>query len=298
MSPRTARSPARGWSSTWWTRCCPSRATARTIPSASCAAQKNRFGADRRDRRLRDDRRSACPRSAIPSALFLAEPRPAVLRARPCYASMEGTRPVLVEIQALVAPSSAGHAAPGGGRLGPQPPGHGAGRAGDALGLQARRSTTSHLNVAGGLRVGEPAADLAVAAALVSSLAGNGAAARQRSISARSALSGADARRAPCRSCETEARRPSWASTRAVAAGGGRGCRRRQRAGEIAPLAIDAIASLGELVAAIAAKRSPGSFQSARSASRPMKRTRCQSGEADSPISLDNLIESGSRSAK
>jgi len=103
---------------------------------------------------------------ANPSALFLSErdtPAPGSV----VFAGIEGTRPVLVEFQALVAPSP--HA-------------------------QARRTTVGwdgarlamilavlesrcgipfggldvYLNVAGGIKISEPAADLAVAAALLS----------------------------------------------------------------------------------------------------------------------------------
>ncbi|WP_068117105.1 DNA repair protein RadA [Tropicimonas marinistellae] len=101
-----------------------------------------------------------------PSALFLSD-REARSPGAVVFAGIEGTRPVLVEFQALVAPS-------------PTP--------------QARRTVVGwdnarlamilavlearcgipfagldvYLNVAGGMRVGEPAADLAVAAALLS----------------------------------------------------------------------------------------------------------------------------------
>jgi len=104
---------------------------------------------------------------ANPSALFLAERRGNVSGA--CvFAGIEGTRPVLMEIQALVAPSSLGtprRAVVGwdAGRLAMLLAVLDA-RAGLALG-----GNDVYLNVAGGLRVTEPAADLAVAAALVSS---------------------------------------------------------------------------------------------------------------------------------
>ncbi|MBN4016562.1 DNA repair protein RadA [Rhodospirillaceae bacterium AH-315-P19] len=101
-----------------------------------------------------------------PSALFLSE-RPGNVSGAVVFAGMEGTRPMLVEIQALVAPSSFGtprRAVVGwdGGRL-----------AMILAVLETRCGLTlgSHdvyLNVAGGLRIAEPAADLAVAAALVS----------------------------------------------------------------------------------------------------------------------------------
>jgi DNA repair protein RadA/Sms len=85
--------------------------------------------------------------------------------------SMEGTRPVLVEIQALVAPSPLGT---------PRRAvvGWDSARLSMVLAvLEAHcgvRFATHdvYLNVAGGYRISEPAADLAVAAALVSSLTG------------------------------------------------------------------------------------------------------------------------------
>jgi len=105
-----------------------------------------------------------------PSALFLAERRGDVSGAA-VFAGIEGTRPVLVEIQALVAPSPLGtprRAVVGwdGGRL-----------AMVLAVLEARCGVSVgandvYLNVAGGLRIAEPAADLAVAAALISSLTG------------------------------------------------------------------------------------------------------------------------------
>ena len=105
---------------------------------------------------------------ANPSALFLAG-RDAAAPGAAVFAGIEGTRPLLVEIQALVAPTAARHAAPRGGRLGSGAALHGPRRARSAC----RRRLGQHdvyLNVAGGLRISEPAADLAAAAALVSSL--------------------------------------------------------------------------------------------------------------------------------
>ncbi|MBI1641008.1 DNA repair protein RadA [Brucella abortus] len=105
-----------------------------------------------------------------PSELFLGE-RNEKSPGAAVFAGMEGTRPVLVEIQALVAPSSLGtprRAVVGwdGGRL--------------AMILAVLESHCGvrfgqhdvYLNVAGGYRISEPAADIAVAAALVSSMAG------------------------------------------------------------------------------------------------------------------------------
>ena len=103
---------------------------------------------------------------ANPSALFLSErdePAPGSV----VFAGIEGTRPLLVEFQALVAPTP--HSQPrrsvvgwDGGRL--------------AMILAVLESRCGipfsghdvYLNVAGGLKVSEPAADLAVAAALLS----------------------------------------------------------------------------------------------------------------------------------
>ncbi|WP_425098489.1 DNA repair protein RadA [Tropicibacter sp. S64] len=101
-----------------------------------------------------------------PSALFLSErgtPAPGSV----VFSGIEGTRPVLVELQALVAPSP--HSQPrrsvvgwDGGRL--------------AMILAVLESRCGipfagldvYLNVAGGMKISEPAADLAVAAALLS----------------------------------------------------------------------------------------------------------------------------------
>ncbi|MDR1826916.1 MAG: DNA repair protein RadA [Methylobacteriaceae bacterium] len=130
---------------------------------------KNRFGAtdeigvfEMGDMGLRE--------VANPSELFLSG-RDMATPGTAVFAGMEGTRPLLVEVQALVSPTSFGTPrravvgwdqnrlnmviavleARGGLRLG---------------------SHDVYLNVAGGLRIGEPAADLAAAAALASSLSG------------------------------------------------------------------------------------------------------------------------------
>jgi len=101
-----------------------------------------------------------------PSALFLSErgtPSPGSV----VFAGIEGTRPVLCELQALVAPTP--HSQPrrtvvgwDGGRL-----------AMILAVLEARcgipfAGLDVYLNVAGGMKISEPAADLAVAAALLS----------------------------------------------------------------------------------------------------------------------------------
>jgi len=102
-----------------------------------------------------------------PSALFLAE-RIAGSAGSSVVATLEGSRPVLVEVQALVSPSSFGTPR----RM--------------SLGIDANRTTLLlavlekrvglellgddvFVSVAGGLEINEPAADLAVAAAIASS---------------------------------------------------------------------------------------------------------------------------------
>jgi DNA repair protein RadA/Sms len=107
---------------------------------------------------------------ANPSELFLSN-RDRGAPGTAVYAGMEGTRPLLVEIQALVVPTSLG-----------TPRRAVVGWDNNRLSmvlavLEARCGLKLgghdvHLNVAGGLRINEPAADLAVAAALVSSLSG------------------------------------------------------------------------------------------------------------------------------
>jgi DNA repair protein RadA/Sms len=104
-----------------------------------------------------------------PSQLFLSE-RDRGTPGTAVFAGIEGTRPLLVEIQALVAPTSLG--TPRRAVVGWDP-----NRLSMVIAvLEAHcgvrlSSHDVYLNVAGGLRIVEPAADLAVAAALVSSLA-------------------------------------------------------------------------------------------------------------------------------
>ena len=103
-----------------------------------------------------------------PSALFLSQRQQQVSGAA-VLAGMEGSRPLLVEIQALVAASPL--ATPRRAVVGWD-----TARLAMILAvLETRCGVVMHdkevyLNVAGGLRVNEPAADLAVAAALISSL--------------------------------------------------------------------------------------------------------------------------------
>src|SRR5712675_609592 len=103
-----------------------------------------------------------------PSELFLSE-RDLGSPGTVVFAGIEGTRPVLVELQALVAPTSLG--TPRRAVVGWDPS-----RLSMVLAvLEAHCGVRLsghdvYLNVAGGLRIQEPAADLAAAAALVSSL--------------------------------------------------------------------------------------------------------------------------------
>ena len=107
---------------------------------------------------------------ANPSALFLSQ-RQEHVAGSAVLAGLEGTRPVLVEIQALVAPSALGN---------PRRAviGWDSNRLAMVLAVLEARCGLSlsdcdiFLNVAGGIRINEPAADLAVAAALISSQTG------------------------------------------------------------------------------------------------------------------------------
>src|SRR3954466_8409279 len=106
---------------------------------------------------------------ANPSQLFLTE-RDRGAPGTAVFAGIEGSRPLLVEIQALVAPSSLGT---------PRRAVNGWDQNRLSMVLAVLEAHCGvrlgghdvYLNVAGGLRIQEPAADLAAAAALVSSLA-------------------------------------------------------------------------------------------------------------------------------
>jgi DNA repair protein RadA/Sms len=138
----------------------------RGYPFRILRAGKNRFGAvdeigvfEMGDAGLREVKN--------PSALFLNEGGERAAGAA-VFAGVEGSRPVLVEFQALVAPSAYGT---------PRRAvvGWDQGRLAMLLAvLEARcgigfAGRDVYLNVAGGLRISEPAADLAAAAALISS---------------------------------------------------------------------------------------------------------------------------------
>ena len=103
---------------------------------------------------------------ANPSALFLDQ-RDTKAAGSAVFAGIEGTRPLLIEIQALVAPSPLGT---------PRRAvvGWDSARLSMILAVLETRcgvrigANDIYLNVAGGLKVSEPAADIAVAAALIS----------------------------------------------------------------------------------------------------------------------------------
>lgn len=103
-----------------------------------------------------------------PSALFLAE-RQGNISGSCVFAGIEGSRPVLVEIQALVSPS--GYSTPRRAVVGWD-----SNRLSMILAVLESRCGMNfsahdvYLNIAGGLKITEPAADLAVAMAVISSL--------------------------------------------------------------------------------------------------------------------------------
>lgn len=138
----------------------------RGYPFRILRAGKNRFGAtdeigvfEMGDAGLRE--------VSNPSALFLGEGKDRAPGAA-VFAGIEGSRPVLVEIQALVSKSAYG--TPRRAVIGWE-----TGRLAMVLAVLEARcgfgfgDQDVYLNVAGGLRINEPAADLAAAAALISS---------------------------------------------------------------------------------------------------------------------------------
>jgi DNA repair protein RadA/Sms len=138
----------------------------RGYPFRILRAAKNRFGAT--DEIGVFEMGDAGLREVVnPSALFLNEGGQRSAGAA-VFAGIEGSRPVLVEFQALVAPSAYGT---------PRRAvvGWDSGRLAMVLAVLESRCGLGfgqrdvYLNVAGGLRISEPAADLAAAAALASS---------------------------------------------------------------------------------------------------------------------------------
>lgn len=107
-----------------------------------------------------------------PSALFLAERRGNIAGSA-VFAGLEGTRPVLLEIQVLLSSRTAD------GPMRRSVVGWDGARLNMLLAVLESRcgfkfgQVDVYLNIAGGLKVTEPAADLAVAAALISAMTGN-----------------------------------------------------------------------------------------------------------------------------
>ena len=132
-------------------------------------AVKNRFGATD-EIGVFEMTGSGLSEVANPSSLFLSrneEGEALTVPGAAVFAGLEGTRPLLVEIQALVSETSFGT---------PRRAvvGWDSGRLAMVLAVLESRAEIGfghvdvYLNVAGGLRISEPAADLAVAAALLS----------------------------------------------------------------------------------------------------------------------------------
>jgi DNA repair protein RadA/Sms len=181
-----------------------------------------------------------------PSELFLSE-RDLGSPGTVVFAGIEGTRPLLVEIQALVAPTSLGT---------PRRSvvGWDSSRLSMVLAVLEAHCGIKlgghdvYLNVAGGLRISEPAADLAAAAALVSSLAGASLPADAVYFGEVS-LSGAIRPVAQAAARLKEAAKLGFA--RAIAPDSARG-----EAGSDSGMTLNAIGSLTDLVAGIAASGS------------------------------------------
>jgi DNA repair protein RadA/Sms len=183
---------------------------------------------------------------ANPSELFLSE-RDLGSPGTAVFAGIEGTRPLLVEIQALVAPTALG-----------TPRRAVVGWDQNRLSMViavleahcgVRLATHDvYLNVAGGLRIQEPAADLAAAAALVSSLS-NAPLPADAVFFGEVSLSGAvrPVSQVPARLKEAA----KLGFSRAVAPEAGRG------ESNEAALHVTAIGTLSALVADIAAKAPP-----------------------------------------
>lgn len=132
-------------------------------------AHKNRFGSTQ-EMGVFEMRSAGLCEVMNPSELFLAE-RPLGAPGSVVVASAEGSRPILVEVQALVAPPAAGV-----GRR--TAAGVDANRLALLLAVLAQRagcdvlSEDVFVNLAGGVRVAEPAIDLGVACAVASAARG------------------------------------------------------------------------------------------------------------------------------
>lgn len=132
-------------------------------------AHKNRFGSTQ-EIGVFEMRAMGMTEVANPSAHLLAE-RPVGAPGSIVVASMDGSRPLLVEVQALVAPAAAGVGRRTVAGVDPN-------RVALLLAVLAQRAGCDVLdrdvfvNVAGGLRLNEPAIDLGIACAIASSARG------------------------------------------------------------------------------------------------------------------------------
>ncbi|RJO63600.1 MAG: DNA repair protein RadA [Myxococcales bacterium] len=138
----------------------------RTYPFRVLRAVKNRFGSTN-EVGVFEMRREGLVEVANPSELFLAE-RPADQPGSVVTVSLEGTRPLLVEVQALVSPTSFG--TPRRTTIGVDP-----NRVAMLAAILEKKAGLDlvgcdlFVNVAGGVRLTEPAVDLGLAVALASS---------------------------------------------------------------------------------------------------------------------------------
>ncbi len=165
-SPKKAPSPGRACWSISWIRCCTWKATA-SSPTGLLRSVKNRFGATS-EVGVFEMRERGMVEVPNPSEAFLAE-RMVNAPGSAIAVTMEGTRPLLVEIQGLTSPTSFGNPrrTPNGvdfnrlllDRRPCSPAGSGC--------AWASRMCLSMWS--GGITIDEPAADLAVAAAIASS---------------------------------------------------------------------------------------------------------------------------------
>ncbi len=130
-------------------------------------AHKNRFGSTN-EIGVFEMKSSGLTEVVDPSSLFLAE-RPVGAAGSVVTASLSGTRPLLVEVQALVAPAGCGTARR-------TTMGVDSNRVGLLAAVMEKKEGVSlvgcdlFVNVAGGIELCEPSADLAIVSALVSSL--------------------------------------------------------------------------------------------------------------------------------
>jgi len=197
-----------------------------------------------------------------PSELFLGE-RSSHSPGAAVFAGMEGTRPVLVEIQALVAQTSLGT---------PRRAVVGWDNSRLAMIIAVLEAHCGlrfgnydiYLNVAGGYRISEPAADLAVAAALTSSLAGTALPADCVYFGEIS-LSGSLRPVAHSSQRLKEAEKLGFSQAVLPKPAAGRGGRAEASGGRQAALQLHEIDSLPQLVAEIAAKANAAKRQERQS---------------------------------